>query len=109
MRIIEEHRTPDGLLRFLVVGCDDGDIALGFDDFSWHTHADILASLSDLPEDAATRRFVDALLSGQAIVAIARVGDRIRDVWVADTTRPDKYKPDDETIEFRFWNGGRAE
>jgi hypothetical protein len=41
--ILEEHRSPDGLLRFIVTRDEQGDISLGFDGFVWHTHADVLA------------------------------------------------------------------
>lgn len=105
MSITEEHRSPDGILRFLVGKGDDGDITLGFDGFSWHTHADILASSSGISQEEAVRRFVDDLLGGRAIIAVARVGGTIRDIWVTETPRPDNYKPDDETIEFRYWDG----
>ncbi len=105
MQIVEEHRSPDGLLRFIVCRDDEGDLSLGFDGFTWHTHADILAELSGLSQDAALRTYVDALLRDAAIIAIARVGGKIQDVWVADDARPDKYKPEDETIEFRYWSG----
>jgi hypothetical protein len=108
MHIIERHQSPDRLLSFTVKRADDGDYYLGFDGFPWHTHADILASISGLPEAAAVRRFVDALIGGRAIVAIARSGGRIRDVWVAESSAPDKHKPDDETIEFRYWDGRSA-
>jgi hypothetical protein len=107
-QIIEEHRSADGLLRFLVIRDLDGDIALGFDGFPWHTHADILASLSGLSENEPVRQFVDDLLNGRAIIGIARVGDTIRDVWVTDRPSPDKYKPEDETVEFRYWDGTPA-
>ena len=105
LHLIEEHRSPDGLLTFKVGRDDGGDYCLGFDGYSWHTHADILASLSGLGEAEATRQFVDDLVGGRAIIAIARVGGKIRDVWVADAPVAGKYKPDDETIEFRFWDG----
>jgi hypothetical protein len=104
VNIIEQHCTPDGLLRFIVVRSHDGDISLGFEGFAWHTHADILASLSGLPQAAAVRRYVDDLLAGRAVIAIARIGERIRDVWVMDGEFDDKYKPDEETVEFRFWD-----
>jgi hypothetical protein len=58
-----------------------------------------------LGEDRAVRQFVDDLIACRAIIAVARVGGQIRDVWVADEPVPDKYKPDDETIEFRYWDG----
>jgi hypothetical protein len=108
MHILEEHRSPDGLLRFLVCRSGDGDISLGFDSFTWHTHADILASLSGLSENVAVKQFVDDVLSSRAIIAVARVDGNIRDVWVTDTPSPDKYKPDNETIEFRYWDGRSA-
>jgi hypothetical protein len=107
-QIIEEHQSPDGLLRFMVSRDLDGDIALGFDGFPWHTHADILASLSGLSGNAPVRQFVDDLLNGRAIIAIARAGNTIRDVWVTDEPSPDKYKPENETIEFRYWDGTPA-
>jgi len=68
MTILEQYVTTDGLLRFIVVS-DEGDLSIGFDGFGWHTHADILASTSGLPEDVAVRQFVDALLKNQSILA----------------------------------------
>ncbi len=108
MSIIEEHHTPDGLFRFIVVRTDDGDISLGFDGFPSHTHGDILASLSGLPIDAAVRGYIDALLSGRSFIGIARLEGKIRDVWVTNDPRPDRYKPDNETMEFRYWDGRLA-
>jgi hypothetical protein len=105
LHLVEQHRSTDGLLTLTVGREDDGDVSIGFDGYSWHTHADILASLSGLGKDEAVRHFVDDLLGGRAIIAVARVGGEIRDVWVADEPVPDKYKPDDETIEFRYWDG----
>ncbi len=108
MNVIEQHVSPDGLLKFIVWRRDDGDISLGFDGHDWHTHADLLASLSGLNESTAVRQFVDDVLSGRSIIAIARVGNVIRDIWVTDDSPPDKYKPDDETIKFRYWDGSSA-
>jgi hypothetical protein len=111
MQIVEEHRTPDGLLRLLVGRTEDGDFCLGFDGFQWHTHGDILSSLSGLPLELAMRRFIDELVSGHSVIAIARVSGEIKDVWVTDDLeedRDDKYRPDDETLEFRYWDGRQA-
>jgi hypothetical protein len=108
MKVIESHRTPDGAFRFVVLEAPDGDISLGFEGYPAHAHGDILASLSGLPIQAAIRRYVDALVNGTAIIAVARVGGRIRDVWVTDEPAPSKYEPDDETIEFRYWDGRAA-
>jgi hypothetical protein len=108
MEIIEEHRTPDGLLRFVVERGPDGDLALGFDGYSWHMHGDILASLSGLPVEEAVRAFIDGLLKGESFIGISRVRGEIQDAWVTDDPRPDKYKPDEETMEFRYWDGRPA-
>ena len=108
MHIIEEHRTPDGLLRFVVARSDDGDLSLGFDGFPSHTHGEILASLSGFPQEVAARQYIDALLSGLSAIGISRVSGEIRDVWITDEPYPDKFKPDDETIEFRYWDGRAA-
>jgi hypothetical protein len=108
MIILEKHDRPDGSLRFIVARADDGDISLGFDTYPSHTHGDILASLSGLPMDEAVRQYVDKLLAGRSFIVIARVDNVIRDVWVTDDPRPDKYKPENETIEFRFWDGRGA-
>ena len=43
MTVQEEHISPDGRLRFLIAADPDGDLALGFDGFPWHTHADTLS------------------------------------------------------------------
>ena len=103
--IVEDHRTPDGSLRFIVTRDDDGDVALGFDGFPSHTHGDILASLASLPIDAAIRDFVDALLRGRLFIAISRIEGKIRDVWVTDNRNPDKFQAEGEALQLRTWNG----
>jgi hypothetical protein len=90
---------------FIVERSDEGDLGLGFHGFAWHTRGDILASLAGISMDVAVRQYIDALLAGKLILAIARVDNNIRDVWVTDDPRPDKYKPDDETIQFGYWDG----
>jgi len=62
MQILEQHESPDGVLKFVVGREDDGDVYLGFQGVGWHTHADILAAMSGLSEDAAVREFVERLL-----------------------------------------------
>lgn len=105
LNLVEEHRSPDGILTLKVGREDDGDVCVGFDGYSWHTHGDILASLSGLRQEEAVRQFVEDVIGGRAIIAVARVAGQIRDVWVADEPVPDKYKPEDESIEFRYWDG----
>jgi hypothetical protein len=100
------YASPDGLLR-LIVQSEEADISIGFEGYPWHTHADILAAIYDLPEAEAVARFVDAILQNRARIAISRSGNRIRDIWVTDDPDADadlKYRSADETIEFRYWD-----
>jgi hypothetical protein len=107
MHVVEQHRPPDGLLTFRVLRDEAGDYELGFEGYDWHTHGDILASTSGLSASVAVRRFTDELI-GRAIIAIARIGDDIRDVWVTEKPAADPYKAENEIIEFRYWDGRRA-
>ena len=106
VQTVEEHVSPDGRLRFLVVVDASGDIALGFDGCPWHTHADILAALSGLPAADAGRQFVNDLLSDKSVIAVWGVPGRVDDVWVSeDPTSAIAYPQDGEIIELRYWNG----
>jgi hypothetical protein len=106
MHILEEHWTPDGLLKFVVGREEDGDVYLGFLGVGWHTHGDILALSSGLSEGLAVKQFVDDLLNSRMIIEVTRVAGSIRYVDVTD--RPTEYEKDrqsDESIEFRYWDG----
>jgi hypothetical protein len=120
MNVIEQHVSIDGLLKFVACRDDNGDMTLGFavvcregDNnitllFYRHTHADILASLSGLPEAAAVRCYIDDILEDRAVIAVSRIGDGITDIWVSDDPVSElRYKPKEETIEFRYWSGQR--
>jgi hypothetical protein len=105
-RTTEKYVSPGGALTFLVVHEDD-DVSLGFDGTPWHTHADILAAVSCLPQEDAVSQFVASLLENKRAIAIATLNGRVRDVWVADDpAKDDIHKPEDEVIRFRRWDGG---
>jgi hypothetical protein len=85
---------------------DDRDVAIGFRDYAWHTHADLLASVDDCPESAAVRRFVDGMLGDRAVIVVQSFDDVVHDVWVTDDPASDrKYQQANETLHFRFWSG----
>jgi hypothetical protein len=106
MTDVEEHISPDGLLRFRVVADPDGDVALGFDGFPWHTHADILASLSGLEQAEAIRRYVEDLLNDKSVIALWGVPGEVRDVWITEgPARDAAYPTDGEVIALRYWSG----
>ncbi len=107
-KTLEKHTSPDGLLTFSVLQYpdEDNDISLGFENFDWHTHADILAATSDLAEEKAIRQFVNDLLNNRQIIAVVKKGNKIAQVRITEDPIAElKYRQDDEVLEFRYWNG----
>lgn len=104
MNVVEKHTSPDGFLRLIVVREVDGAIA--FDGYSWHTHGDILASLSELSESEAIRQFVEQIIRDEQIIVVSRVNGEVQDIWPTDDPSGEfKYKPPEESLEFRRWSG----
>jgi len=96
--------SPDGLLRLIVVS-EEADTTIGFEGYSWHIHADMLAVEYGLPEIEAVDRFVDAILGNRKRIAISRDGSGILDMWITDDPEKDlRYRAADETITFRYWD-----
>src|SRR5437870_6427839 len=101
-----EYVSPDGRLRFVVATGDDGDIALGFDGFAWHTHADMLAAMAGVSEAEAVEQFVRDLLDGRAVIVVLRVGGAVKDVWITDDPASESGDlAEGESIELRLWDG----
>ena len=106
MNIVEEHFSPDRLMRLIVTRNADGDVSIGFDGFGWHTHGDILAALAGLPEKEAIRQFVDQIIGDHQIIVVSRVDGEVRDIWPTDDPKQEfEYKPPEESLEFRRWSG----
>jgi len=106
MTIVEEHHSTDRLLRLVVIREDDGDVSIGFDGCSWHTHGDILAAEAGKPEIEAIREFIDRILRDRQLLAVSRIAGEVRDVWPSDD--PDgesRHRDANESIEFRRWSG----
>lgn len=107
----EEHLSPDGMLRLLILR-EAGDITIGFDGFPWHTHGDVIAGELCLlgepistPESAAAR-FVEDVLLGRIAIGVVRVGGQVRDVFATYLLKTeDPYRPEDEELELRRWDG----
>jgi hypothetical protein len=110
MNIVEEHTSPDGFLRLIVTRESGGDVAIGFDGYTWHTHADILASLSGLSESEAIQQFVEHIIGDDQIIAVSWVNGKVRDVRPTDDPKGEyTYKPPEELLEFRRWSGVTVE
>lgn len=105
MGIVADYVSPDGLLR-LVITREDDDLSIGFEGYAWHTHGDILAAISGLPEHDAIRAFVERILADDQVIAVLRTGNKIQDVWPTDDPHGElKHLQPEETMEFRRWSG----
>jgi hypothetical protein len=110
MNIVEEHVSPDCFLRLIVTLEGDGDIAIGFDGYAWHTSSDILASLSGLPESDAIQEFVKRIIGDEQVIAVSRINGEVSDVWPTDDPKGEfKHMAQQESLEFRRWSGMTVE
>jgi hypothetical protein len=106
MEMIEEHASPDGILRLVVTRDHRGDTSIGFAGYAWHTHADILAALSGISESEAVRQFVDRIRGDVEIIVVQRIDGEVKDIWpTEDIASEFKHKPAEESLEFRRWSG----
>lgn len=74
------HVSPDGFLR-LVIRAAEGDVTIGFEGFSWHTHADILAAVYGMSQEAAVAHQVQQLLDTAGV--LHNVGNALNSVNVS--------------------------
>ncbi len=106
MRLIEEHTSPDGVLRLVLIRDDDGEITVTFHGCQWHTRGDILRSLSGKSEAQAIRDFVNSIIRDEQVLAVSRANDKILDVWPTDDPAHELgFMPPNETLEIRRWIG----
>ena len=102
---IKNYTSPDGRLTFTVARREDG-VALGFEGFAWDTHADVLIGPFGPSEDIAVEQYVGALLANKLLIAVVRDERETLDVFVTRDPETDlRYKPADERLEFRYWDG----
>jgi hypothetical protein len=110
MAIVERHVSPDGLLTLAVDHAEDGDWTVGFLEFAWHTHGDIL-EWSGYPGTPAerVRAFVDDVIASRRVIVVSRVDGTVRNAYVTDDPTYDdlKYAEPNETVEKRLWDGRR--
>jgi hypothetical protein len=106
----ERYRTPDGLLELHVVR-EGGDVSIGFDQCSWHTHGDVLVGEYALigervgSPDQAVDRFLGDLRANLLPIIVYRKSGEIHDVCVSvGEPEEDEYLEADETREIRYWS-----
>lgn len=113
----QEHVSPDGQLRLLVIA-PDGDITVGFEGCPAHTHGSILAGQYGCDEREAVEKFVSRIVTGKYVIAVCRFPDRVRDIWLPEHEGSDlhevvadlaRYGDPGETVEFRLWDGTKIE
>lgn len=81
MAIVERHTSPDGLLQQIVDHADDGDWSVGFENFAWHTHGDILTSEYGGTPESAVRACVNDIIAYRRVIVISRLDGQMWNVW----------------------------
>ncbi len=96
--------SPDGSLE-LVVDEVDGDPAIAFKGFEWHTHADLLVPEYGATELEAVRAFVDAILADQLVIAVCGDDGHVRDVRIAANPASEIAGTKAGKVLLRVWGG----
>jgi hypothetical protein len=105
MAVRERYSSPDGSL-VLIVDDADGDLAVAFEGYEWHTHGDLLVGSYGATEAEAVATFVDQILSDRLTIAVCSRNGAVHDVRVTDDPATEhEYAPGDEHILLRFWSG----
>jgi hypothetical protein len=101
--------SPDGALRLLVTKAE-GDFTIGFEDYEWHTHGDLLVEGEETQEEAVGN-FIQEILLGKLPIVIEKKGGSIRDISVDypedsplySDPAANPYREADESFEVRRW------
>ena len=103
---LASYTSPDGLLTLVIEKASDGETAVGFKGYAWHTHPDILVGTYGSNEEEALKYFVSAILESREVILVYRKNGGVVDAFVSDNLRASlEYSRDDEELELRYWNG----
>ena len=103
----ERHSSPDGSL-VLVVDGTDGDLAVRFEGYEWHTHGDLFVGSYGPTEAQAVATFVDQILSDRLAIAVCSRNGAVRDVRVTDDPATDGDAAAGEYILFAILERSRV-
>src|SRR2546430_15192862 len=103
MGVRERYSSPDGSLVLVVVDTE-GDLAVAFEGFEWHTHGDLLVGSYGATAAEAVAAFVEQILSDRLAIAVCRRDGAVHDVRVTDAPATEhEYAVVGEQILLRFW------
>ena len=106
MAVRQRYLSPDDGSLVLIVDDEDGDVAVAFDGFEWHTHGDALVGSFGATPEAAVATFVEQILSDRLVIAVCSRDGAVSDVRVTDDPATEQgYAPVGEHILLRFWSG----
>jgi hypothetical protein len=105
IRMQEEivQTSPDGQITLAVVRTQE-DLVIGFLGYPWHTHADLLAQVYGLNEDAAVSKFIHEITNSEKTIAVLSRHGEVVDAWVTDDHHQMRLEPG-ETLQLRLWDG----
>ncbi len=84
----------------------DGDLAVAFEGFEWHTHGGLLVPSYGAAGAEAVTAFVGRILADQLVIAVCRRRGVIHDVRITDDPAAEPaYASEGEQISLRLWSG----
>ena len=107
MEILARHVNPDGALVLVVARGSDGQVAVGFDGGSWHTHPDLISHWLNVPLEQALDYFIEQLKADCLPVIMSTDGGATIDPWISDAFRETEKMYGCCNLVLRSWSGER--
>jgi len=98
--------SEDGLLRLVALVNEAGELTCGFEESPWHTHGDLFDSYG--VEQGNLNAFLLSITSGRQVIGVLRQNNTMKSAWLVDIysqIEDDKYRQQDEVLQFRLWDG----
>jgi hypothetical protein len=107
--IIRKETSPDGLLTLVIEKLENDDYLLGFEDYAWHTHGDLLIGefgITDTTPELTVQSFLNQIIQDKIPFVVSYFNNEIKDIWITDDPASEyKYIQPGEKIVIRNWSG----
>jgi hypothetical protein len=107
--IINKEVSQDGILTLIIKRTDDADYLLGFENYPWHTHGDLLLNeygLQETSSERAVKAVFTKIIEDKIPLVVSVINNEVKDVRVTDDISSElKYIKPNEQLIFRYWSG----
>lgn len=104
MRALERYKSPDGHLSLIVIKGSSDELAIGFEDGSWHTHSDLLSYWLGVPEEKAIHYFINLVFSNTLPIIMSTDKGQTINPWISDSLKETIKFYGPENCILRYWD-----